>query len=140
MGGSTEIGGMWPEQVSAELFANNAGRPTLPAGDVAFIPLHGPLELEGNSSEGTIDEPSEPPALFKIRIVVGGQTRTHRLAWRAGLSLRHYLREVGLIGARMRLALNIDGQRRVNMAYVPKLGESLNMVAPQRPLYQLRDT
>ncbi len=140
MGGSTEFGGMWPEQASAELFANDAGRPTLPAGDVAFIPLRVQPLPEGHTDEGNTDELLEPPALFKIRrIGPGGRAQLHCLPWRPGLQLKHYLREAGLIGARMRLALNIDGLRRVTMAYVPKLGESLNMVPPQRPLLQLRE-
>lgn len=137
MGGSPRNGGMWAEQASASYFTNDAGRPTLPASDVAFIPLRVQSSPEGYSDSGDTHASAEPPALF-IKLVVAGQVRTHRLAHRAGLSLKHYLREAGLIGARMRLALNIDGIRRVQMSYVPRAGETLNMVPPQRPLLQLR--
>lgn len=139
MGGSTEIGGMWPEQAPAELYAKDAGRPTLLASDVAFIPLHVQPSLEGYSGGDDIDDLAEPPALFTIRVVVAGKVRTHRLRWRRGLQLKQYLREAGLIGARMRLALNIDGRKRVSMSYIPSCGESLNMVPPQLPLFQLKD-
>lgn len=137
MGGSPMFGGMWPEQASAELFASDAGRPAPPASDAAFIPLQVQAAPVGNPVAANLLDSDEPPALF-IRLVVAGQTRTHRLAFREGLALKYYLREAGLIGARMRLALNIDGKKRVQMTYVPKLGESLNMVPPQRPLLQLR--
>lgn len=140
MGGSTEFGGMWPEEATAELWTNGVGRPALPAGGVSLIPLPGQPSTEGYSEDGNLDEPLEPPALFKIRLIVGGQVRTHRLRWAEGRSLRQYLREAGLISARLRLALNIDGRKRVSMSYVPRCGESLNMVSPQRPLHQLRDT
>ncbi len=140
MGGATNDGGMWPEQASAELFAKDAGRPAPLASGVAFIPLHVQLAAEGKSAVSAHDSSLAPPALFKIRIIVAQQARTHYLPWREGKPVKQYLREVGLIGARMRLALNIDGRKRVTMAYVPKAGEVLNMVPVQRPLLQLRDT
>ena len=137
MGDSTDIGGMWPEQAPASFFAKDAGRPAPLASGVAFIPLHVQASPEGYTGEDGVDEPLESPALF-IKLIVAGQTRTHRLPWKEGKQLKLYLREAGLIGARMRLALNIDGRKRVTMAYVPRLGEQLNMVPVQRPLLQLR--
>jgi hypothetical protein len=128
---------MWAEQAPASYFTNDAGRPTPPASDVAFIPLRVQPALEGYPESDDTHASDVPPALF-IKLVVAGQVRTHRLTHRAGLSLKHYLKEAGLIGARMRLALNIDGVRRVQMSYVPRAGETLNMVSPQRPLMQLR--
>lgn len=139
MGGATNVGGMWPEQASAELFAKDAGRPTPLASGVAFIPSHVIPAPEGYPDTGTHDTSLAPPALFKIRVVVAGQLRMHQLPWRRGKSIKQYLRDVGLVSARMRLALNIDGRKRVTMAYVPRNGESLNMVPSQRPLLQLRD-
>ena len=137
MGGSPMFGGLWTEQASAGFFTNDAGRPALPASDAAFIPLQVQAAPMGNSEFASLLGSEKPPALI-IRLVVAGQTRTHRLPYQQGLSLKHYLRQAGLIGARMRLALNIDGKKRVQMTYVPKLGETLNMVPPQRPLLQLR--
>lgn len=137
MGGSPMFGGMWIEQAPAELFTSDAGRPALPASDAAFIPLQVQAAPVGNPVFADLLDSEEPPALI-IRLMVAGQTRTHRLPYHQGWSLKHYLRQAGLIGARMRLALNIDGLKRVQMSYVPKLGEVLNMVPPQRPLLQLR--
>lgn len=139
MGGSPMFGGMWTEQAPASFFSNGAGRPAPPASSAAFIPLQVQVAPVGNPAAANLPDSDEPPALL-IRLIVAGQLRTHRIPFREGLSLKHYLREAGLIGARMRLALNIDGKKRVQMTYVPKLGETLNMVPPQRPLLQLRST
>lgn len=137
MGGSPMFGGMWIEQATAELFTSDAGRPAPPASDAAFIPLQVQAAPVGNPAAANLLDSDEPPALI-IRLMVAGQTRTHRLPYRQGWSLKHYMRQAGLIGARMRLALNIDGSKRVQMSYVPRVGEVLNMVPPQRPLLQLR--
>lgn len=139
MGGTSGNGGMWVEQAPASYFTNDAGRPTPLASDVAFIPLRVQPSPEGYSDSDDTHASTEPPALI-IRLIIARQLRTHRVAYRPGWSLKHYLREVGLIGARMRLAMNIDGVKRVQMSYVPKQGETLNMVPPARPLMQLRNT
>lgn len=133
MGGSTDFGGMWPEQAPAELFANDAGRPTSLAGDVAFIPLHVRPELEGNTSEGDIDEPLEPPALLTIKYSKAGQRCTLALPWRPNVALKYYLQQAGLIGTRLRTALKISG-RCVRMSYVPKSGDVLVMSLVDRPM------
>lgn len=117
----------------------DAGRPTPLASDVAFIPLQVSAAPVGNPANADLNDAGESPALI-IRLIVARQLRTHRIAYRAGQSLRYYLREAGLIGARMRLAMNIDGKKRVQMTYVPRPGETLNMVPPMVPLMQLRNT
>lgn len=140
MGGSPRTGGMWPEQISREEFeAKDVGRPTPLASGVTFIPLQVQAAPMGNSDADDQNDSERPPALI-IRVLGPRGVRTHRLPLRRGLSIKHYLREAGLIGARMRLAMNINGMKRVQMSYVPQPGESLNMVPPQKPLLQLRNS
>lgn len=139
MGGSLRTGGMWPEQISRDEFeAKGVGRPSPLASGVTFIPLQVQASPVGNPEDADQNDSEKPPALLIRLVVAGGQVRTHSVPLRHGLSLKHYLREAGLIGARMRLALNINGKKRVQMSYVPQVGETLNMVPPQRPLLQLR--
>ena len=138
MGGSPSNGGMWPEQISREEFeAKGVGRPTPLASGVTFIPLQVQASPVGNLEDADLNDSEQPPALI-IKLIAARQLKVHRLVYRPGLSLKHYLREAGLIGARMRLAMNIDGKKRVQMTYVPRPGEVLNMVPPAVPLLQLR--
>lgn len=139
MGGSPNTGGMWAEQAPASFFSNDAGRPTPLASDVAFIPLLVQATPQGNAECADSNDSEQPPALI-IKLMAAQQLRVHRVAYRAGQSLKYYLREAGLIGARMRLAMNIDGKKRVQMTYVPRPGETLNMVPPAVPLMRLRNT
>lgn len=143
MGGSLRTGGMWPEQISRDEFmAKDGGRPTPLASGVSFIPLQPQASLVGYPVTAGLDDSEKPPALskFYIRLVVAGVVREHAFSHREGVTVKNYLREAGLVGARMRLALNINGQKRVQMSYVPKAGDVLNMVSPQVPLQRLRET
>jgi len=140
MGGSPRTGGMWPEQVSRDEFeAKGVGRPTPLASGVTFIPLQVQAAPMGNSDAEDQNDSETPPTLI-IRLMVARQLRTIRVPHRTGVALKQYLREAGLIGARMRLALNINGLKRVQMSYVPAAGDTLNMVPPMVPLMEWRNS
>ena len=126
MGGSPRNGGMWAEQAPASYFSSDAGRPSSPASDVAFIPLRVQSSPEGYSDSGGTHASAEPPALFTIRYIKAGQRRSIELPWRPNVALKYYLQQAGLIGTRLRTALKING-RNVRRSHVPKSGDVLVM-------------
>ncbi len=134
MGDPLDFGGMRHEQASREMFdAGDAGRPTLPAGDVAFIPLQVQEEAEGYQLGAGLNEPHGSPALFTIRHFKAGQRFNVDLPWRAGVSVKYYLQKAGLVGTRLRTALKING-RNVRMSHIPKPQDVLIMSAVARPM------
>lgn len=141
MGGSPRTGGMWAEQAPASYFTNDAGRPTLPASDVAFIPLLVQAAPMGNSESADSYDSEKPPALFvRIRFLFAGSLRFVEVPWQYGLTLSqafHVARKKDslfrLINPRV-FARVVGNQRTRSLSHVLKAGDEVRLNPPAKPM------
>lgn len=137
MGGLAANGGMWPDQASADdLRSLDEGAPVSLASESSFVPLLVSPTPMGNSEADSQVRAARSPAQFNIYYMGPTGVASKHVPFREGLSLKHYLRDSELMGMRMRYSLVVGG-RRVRMSYVPRVGESLTLAPPMKPLLSL---
>ncbi len=141
MGGSPRTGGMWVEQAPASYFTNDAGRPTSPASDVAFIPSLVQATPMGNSESVDLNDSEKPPALFvRIRFLVAGSKHFVEVPWRRGLTLSqafHIARTKDSFFRHINprsFARVVGGQRTRSLSFVLKAGDEVRLNPIAKPM------